>query len=280
MLLIGYGYWGKILHRIFKDEILAICDNNFIELPNYITFNSIDETIKKYKGSKIAIIATPVSTHFEIAKILIENHFDIWIEKPVTDTIEKIDNLIELSEKNKTVIFVNHIYCYDDNIIRIKQINLKDPVNYRSIRLAPGPIRYDTTSIIDLGIHDLSIINFLYPEAELISKDINIIHKDHVLVNFVYNNNFKATVECSWSFPIKKRLIITKYRDNTVVHDSAEKNILRIFDSNLKEINTFETKNETLQNAKKHFLMCIKNRQIPKTNLYNAKKIMEWIYDS
>lgn len=280
MLLVGYGYWGKVLHRVFQNDILAICEVTRIALSDIKTFTSIKDAIKEYEGPKIAIIATPASTHFDLASILIQNGYDVWLEKPAANTAHEIDELIKISEKNNRIVFVDHVYCYDDNIEKIKQLNLLDPIYYRSIRLAPGPVRYDVTSIMDLGIHDLSILNFLYPNVELTSKKIKKLNQDHMLIDLEFDNNLNATIECSWSFPIKKRLIVSKYLNNTIVHDSAEKNVLRLYDSKLKEIDIFEAKSETLQNAKKHFLECIKNRKIPKTNLYNAKKIMRWIYDN
>lgn len=276
MLLVGYGYWGKTLHRIFKNEVVAICDKKYSEA----NYECINIAIKKYKGPKIAIIATPASTHFDIAKILIENKYDIWLEKPATDSIKKIDTLINLSQKNDTVVFVNHIYCYDDNIQKIKKLNLSNPIYYRSIRLSPGIIRNDTSLIMDLAIHDLSIINFIYPNLKLQSKNIEKLNQDHVLINLNFDNKLNAIIECSWSFPIKKRLIVSKYLNNTIVHDSLEENTLRLYNSKLQEISIFKAETETLQNAKKHFIECIKNRKIPETNLYNAKKIMRWIYDS
>jgi predicted dehydrogenase len=277
MLLVGYGYWGKVLHRVFQNDILAICEVTRIALSDIKTFTSIKDAIKEYKGPKIAIIATPASTHFDLASVLMQNGYDVWLEKPAASTVQEIDELIKISEKNNRIVFVDHVYCYDDNIKKIKQLNLLDPIYYRSIRLAPGPVRYDVTSIMDLGIHDLSILNFLYPNVELTSKKIKKLNQDHMLIDLEFDNNLNATIECSWSFPIKKRLIVSKYLNNTIVHDSVEKNVLRLYDSELKEIDVFEAKNETLQNAKGHFLDCIKKRKIPKTNLYSAKKIMEWI---
>lgn len=276
MLLIGYGYWGKILHRVFKNEVIAICDHKFLGADYF----RVDQAVKKHKGPKIAIIATPASTHFDIAKNLIEHGYDIWLEKPATDSIEKIDRLIELSLKNDTVVFVNHVYCYDENIQKIKQMKLSDPIYYRSIRLAPGIIRNDVSLALDLAIHDLSIIEFLYPDLKVCSKKITNLNQDHILLDLEFDNNLNVNIECSWSFPTKKRLIVSKYLDNTFIHDSAEKNILRLYDSKLQEIDAFEAKTETIQNAKQHFLECIANRKIPKTNLYNAKKIMEWIHDT
>jgi predicted dehydrogenase len=284
MILVGYGYWGQVLARVFEQELLSICDVNVNvrkevneKYSNKKVFSNLDDCIKDHRGKKVAIVCNNATAHFDTAKTLLENGYDLWIEKPVVLTIEELDILIYIAEKNSCVVLVDHTYCYDDNIQKIKKIGLGDPLYYRSLRLANGPIRNDVTALYDLAIHDLSIIDFLYPNLKIKTSTLYDVNTDHNILQLKFTNGFKATIEYNWSFPIKKRLIVAKGTNATVVHDSADENILELFDKNLNKLDTYVNKNETLTNVKNHFLMCIECRQLPRTNLYNARKIMGWL---
>lgn len=285
MILVGYGRWGKNLARIFKDQIKTIVDIDQKKLDQarclyqdaLMSTSLFDAVAANRSFQNIALVANTASDHYDTALFLLENNYDLWIEKPVVLSIKQIDVLIKTAEKNSCVVLIDHIYCYDDNIQKIKHIGLGDPIYYRSFRLANGPVRKDITALYDLAIHDLGIINFLYPDLQIQETKMHITSKDHGILELKFSNNFTAIIEYSWSFPIKKRSIIVKGSNMIAVHDSVDQNLLRIFDRNSNVIDSYVTSKETLLNVKEHFLKCVESRTLPLTNLFNSKKIMRWI---
>lgn len=301
ILLIGYGYWGKNLARNFynSNSLYAICEadeNRLLEAqekyPTVKFFNDINLAIKDKNVNAVAI-ATKAKTHYEIAKQCLNMKKDLWIEKPVTENIKQIDELIKLSEKTKTVVFVDYTFCYNPAVRKIKEIDIGTPVYYDSSRISMGLFQHDVDVILDLAIHDVSILNYLYPDLEI--KDRQIIKNSHLgaqanqtLINLVFKNNFTATINCNWLSPVKKRQIILTGTTKSIVYDDISVDKINLYeitdlniDFNLNKLGnmitpTVESK-ESLSIATEHFLNCMSNRLLPITNLYGSKKIMEWI---
>ena len=109
--LIGYGYWGPNLARNFhfnKDlELTAICDLSSDCLkaacklyPQIDCFDNVDDFFANTDVDAVAI-ATPVATHFELAKRAIESGRHLWLDRPMTETVEQGSALIKLAKKKK-----------------------------------------------------------------------------------------------------------------------------------------------------------------------------------
>ena len=81
-----------------------------------------------------------------------------------------IDELIKLQKEN--IVFVDHTFCYHPAVISMKEVNIGKPLYYDSTRISLGQFQTDVDVVLDLVIHDLSIIDFLYPELELDERHI------------------------------------------------------------------------------------------------------------
>ena len=116
LALIGYGNFGKIYFKsIIKSNLfkLNVIFRKNIEGSNRFKILS-KKNLKKF-NIEAAIVCTPVKTHHTISKLLIENKIPIILEKPATDTLSQISNLIRLSKKNKTSVLVNHSDLFNEN---------------------------------------------------------------------------------------------------------------------------------------------------------------------
>ena len=121
--VIGYGYWGPNIVRNFNSAdgatVGMISDMNANTLknkvkkayPNIATTTNIEELINSPEIDAIAIV-TPVFTHFEIAKKALENGKSIFVEKPFTYTVAEAEQLVNLAEKKKLKIMVDHTFLY------------------------------------------------------------------------------------------------------------------------------------------------------------------------
>jgi len=299
ILLIGYGYWGKNLARNFNKELVAICDQDDSKLAlaknlyqNINLYSDINEALKQ-DNIKAVIIATKASTHYDIAIKCLKAGKDLWIEKPVCKNLKEIDELMSEANRSNKIIFIDHTFCYHPAVQKIKQIDIGKPIYYDSLRISLGLFQTDVDVLLDLAIHDVSILNYLYPDLEL--TDRTIIKNNHindkanqVLLNLKFKNNFTATINCNWVSPVKKRQIIITGDKNSIVYDDIDVDKLKIYSTgNIKPdfnanqlgdmlVPKIET-TEALNNAKNHFLYCINNRIQPITNMIQTKKIMEWI---
>jgi predicted dehydrogenase len=105
--IIGYGYWGKNLVRNFyaqkKASLKIVLDFDKQKLesipklyPTVETTTSFDEFLSKIDA---VAIATPVFTHYELAKKCLEAGKHVLVEKPMTSTYAQAQELIEIAEK-------------------------------------------------------------------------------------------------------------------------------------------------------------------------------------
>ena len=194
-----------------------------------------------HPGIKAVVIATKANTHHDIALQALAKEKDLWIEKPVCETLDQINNLIKESEKTKNIIFVDHTFCYNPAVEQLKNIDIGKPIYYDSTRISLGLFQSDVDALLDLAIHDLSIVNYLYPDLEL--KDRTIIKNNHindkanqVIVNLKFTNGFTTTTNCNWVSPVKKRQIILTGDKNSVVYDDIDLDKIKIYSTG--EINS------------------------------------------
>lgn len=299
ILLVGFGYWGKNLARNFNNELVAVCDKEISRLnmakklyPNIEIFQDLDKALRHPQVQAI-LIATKANTHHEIAVQCLEANKDIWIEKPICENLTEARHLEHLAKERDKIIFVDHTFCYHPAVQKIKTIDIGKPIYYDSTRISLGLFQSDVDALLDLAIHDASIINYLYPNLQL--KEKTIIKNYHVndkanqvIVNLKFDNEFTATINCNWVSPVKKRQIILTGEKNSIVYDDIDLDKIKVYDTG--NINTDYNANqvgdicipkiettEALANGRLHFLDCIKNRVQPITNVNQSLKIMEWL---
>ena len=172
--LIGYGYWGKNLARVFGKDLVAICDNDqdnlnkAKKLYDVKYFSNKDELYQSDLDYDTVAIATKADTHFELATTFLIAGKNIWLEKPACIKTKDIEYLIKIRGNNK--VFVDHTFVYHPAIQKIKTIDIGTPLYYDSHRISLGLFQNDVDAILDLAIHDLSIIDYLYPDLVLIRE--------------------------------------------------------------------------------------------------------------
>jgi len=299
ILLVGYGYWGKNLARNFGKNLYAICEADkgrqdaARELyPDVVFYNNLDDALRD-DNIKAVAIATKAASHFSIAKQCIEADMDLWIEKPVCETLEQTYALADLALKHNKIIFVDHTFLYHPAVVKMKKIDIGNPYYYDSTRISLGLFQPDVDVSLDLAIHDTSIINYLYPDLVLSSKDI--IKNNHinntanqVILNLKFTNGFTANINCNWVSPVKKRQIILAGEKGSIVYDDLENDKIKLYETgeidqdfshnSLGDIITPKIKTtEALANGVKEWLKCIDSRERPLTDITNSIKPMEWI---
>jgi len=299
ILLIGYGYWGKNLARNFGSNLSAICESDEERretakqlYPHIDYYTDLDEALADDKIKAVAI-ATKAESHFDIAKKCISAGKDLWIEKPVCETLQQAKNLYELAIEENKIVFIDHTFCYTPAVNKMKTIDIGKPLYYDSTRISLGLFQPDVDVVLDLAIHDASIINYLYPDLQLEEKSIN--KNSHInaqanqaIINLKFTNGFTANINVNWVSPVKKRQIILAGTESSIVYDDIDNDKIKIYhtgkidkDYNANKLGDMIAPEldttEALSAGAKHFIDCCNTRIRPITDITKSIKIMEWI---
>ncbi len=205
---------------------------------------------KDYKDIKstdidAVVIATPLNTHYEIAKYFFNNNKHILIEKPLTSTSGEAEDLIKIAKKNKLVLMVGHVYEYNSGIRALKEIiqngRLGKIYYLKAERMGLGPIRKHASALWDLATHDISILLYLFDRSPIkifaqgwyyIQDNI----EDFVDLNLIFPNNIFCNIYASWFAPEKVRKLIVVGSKAMVVFDDVNKSeILKIYEREIRE---------------------------------------------
>ncbi|MDP5015751.1 MAG: Gfo/Idh/MocA family oxidoreductase, partial [Dolichospermum sp.] len=169
--VIGYGYWGPNLVRNFAEvpetQVVAVSDFQ----PEYLTkvlarYPSIQVTTncqELFENPKIdaIAIATPVSTHFDLALAALRAGKHVLVSKPITATSAQARQLIEEAYRRQLVLMVDHTFIYTGAVRKIRELivnqELANIYYYDSVRINLGLFQQDVNVIWDLAVHDLAI---------------------------------------------------------------------------------------------------------------------------
>ena len=187
--IIGVGRLGSIHLRIYNelkgiDKIYLVDTSNdaLRQWPDYQHFADYRQLIDKVD---LVSIATPTAMHFEIAQFFLKNSIPVLVEKPLTQNLNEAKKLIDLSKKNKTLLFVGHVERYNNAYLAIREI-IKDALFIECHRLSPYPHRsLDISVILDLMIHDLDIILYLIKDRikKIQAKGVRVISSTEDIAN-------------------------------------------------------------------------------------------------
>jgi predicted dehydrogenase len=253
MGVIGYGYWGPNIVRNFhgqeRSRVVAICDKSPKSLQrarqSYPEIRAVDECNDILTAADIDAIAivTPVWTHYELAKIALENGKHVFVEKPFTCTSAQAEELIELAERKKLKIMVDHTFLFTGAVKRIKELidneTLGDLYYYDSMRVNLGLFQHDVNVLWDLAPHDLSIMDYLIkdrPEAVVATgeRHLNGV-ADIAFLTLYYPNNMIGHINVNWLSPVKVRTTLIGGEKKMLVWndlDADEK--LKVYDKGVQ----------------------------------------------
>jgi len=163
--VVGAGHLGrhhiKHLSKHSDVEFVGVFDVNKESLKNICSEFSVDpiENLENLIDSCDGVhIVTPTNTHFDIAKKFLKNKKDVFVEKPMTNTVDEALSLVSLAKKHELILQVGHIERFNPTINKLKE--LVDNPHYIEIeRLAPFQARgTEVPVVLDLMVHDIDLI--------------------------------------------------------------------------------------------------------------------------
>ena len=160
--IIGVGKAGslhlKTLKKIDAIKKIYLIDRQPEKLSTLKGETILSDYTRLKDNLDLAIVATPTSTHYNIARFFLNKGVPVLVEKPLTSALGEADSLIRIAQKRKVLLFVGHIERYNNAYIHAKKI-IKNPQFIECHRLSMYPHRsLDISVVLDLMIHDLDII--------------------------------------------------------------------------------------------------------------------------
>jgi len=190
--VLGAGHLGKIHLRLLnqsdKYELVGFYDPDEINAKKvaaefgYSYFENINNLID---AVDVVDIVTPTLSHFDCAKKAIEKGRHIFIEKPITNTLEEAEELLQLSEKHAVKGQVGHVERFNPAFLAVKD-KIENPMFIETHRLAEfNPRGTDVPVVLDLMIHDIDAILSVVPsEVEKINASgVSVISKSPDIAN-------------------------------------------------------------------------------------------------
>lgn len=312
--LIGYGYWGpNVARNLYKNkeyDFAAICDKKpeRLEIASKVYANAVSY-IENYKeimeNPEIEAVALAVETsaHYQLTKEALLAGKHVYVEKPFTDNVKEAEELFSIAQERRLKIHVDHIMVYHPVIKKIKEIidsgDMGELMYFDCSRINLGNIKNDVSSMWDLSVHDLSIIDYLSDGAEPVSvkamgKKMYSQRESITFLNLDYDS-FLANITSSWLSPIKERRLIIAGTKKMLVYDDVDVlNKLIVYDKgfDLEKLDKMEydefviktrmgdalipklEQGDALFNSLEHFRQCIINDTESRTDAKSAIRML------
>ena len=236
---VGLGNWGKNLVRNFDElgELTWLCDASDTRR---------EEFAKRYRKARMTadfnemlgddsldavVIATPVPTHYPLAKQALEAGKHVFVEKPPAMREIEMVELCALAEERGRVLMPGHLLLYHPAVHKLKDLidsgELGDVLCVYGNRQNLGTIRKDENALWSLGVHDLSVILYLIgekPSAAVANGHAFLTPgvEDVVFCYLEFPSDKIAHMHLSWLDPHKMRKLTVVGRDKMAVFDDME----------------------------------------------------------
>jgi UDP-2-acetamido-3-amino-2,3-dideoxy-glucuronate N-acetyltransferase len=299
--VIGCGTWGKNLVRnFFNLEVLySICDMDS-ELVCKISseYKSVQcecdfERIINNQEIDGIVIATPSHTHYSLTRKALLAGKHVYVEKPIATNSQEAKELVNLAEAKGLVLMVGHLLLYHPAVNRLKSLireGILGEIAYvQSDRLNINYYKNDRSVLWDLAPHDLSMVSYILDKKPLEVKSAvgYSVNNDGIIdithVDLQFEDNIIVHLSDSWIHPLKRVVLLVRGAKATaILDDTFASNKIEIYDDLSSEKKLMDCppyiEIEPLKLECQHFLSCIKNNLIPRTdglNGYETVKILE-----
>ena len=311
--VVGCGYWGPNLIRNFRQlpncHVLICCDQDPQKLdrmkalfPEIQTTHDVNRVIQNPVVDAVAI-ATPVRTHFELAKNVLTYDKHVFVEKPLCDSSDACLELIRLAEAQRRVLMVGHTFEYAAAVNKIREIvkngDLGEILYVLSLRLNLGLFQPDINVVWDLAPHDISIITYVLGKPCLsvncqgrghYRKEI----EDVASMSLSFSDETMAFIQSSWLDPNKVRKTTIVGSKKMLVYDDTEpQEKIKIYDKGIDLPPYYDTYGEfpfsyrygdiyspriqdyePLRLECSHFLECIEKNVTPRSSGYDGLRVV------
>ncbi len=251
--LMGCGYWGpNLLRNLISNtdcEVLSVVepsqDRRDYVKQLYPRIKVTPDAGEVFGDGRIeaVVVASPVSTHYELALAALNSGKHILVEKPIATSVSEVDRIDRISRENGLVAMTGHTFIYNQAVRYLKRImddkELGDIRYIYSQRLNLGRIRSDVDALWNFAPHDISIIQFLLNDPDPISvtsRGMDYVQSgidDVVFMTVEYPGKIMANIHVSWLDPRKIRRMTIVGTRKMVVYDDIAENKISIYDKGI-----------------------------------------------
>ena len=303
--VIGYGYWGPNLVRNFMEAhgstVVCVSDLRPERLAQvqhrYPSVQTVTECEQLFTDPQIdaIVVATPVSSHYDLALAALKAGKHVLVEKPLAASSDLAEQLINEAERRNLVLMVDHTFVYTGAVRKIRELiasnELGEIYYYDAVRVNLGLFQHDVSVIWDLAIHDLSIIDYVLPSKPVAVSATGISHVPGQPENVAYITLFFASaqiahVHVNWLTPVKVRHTLIGGSEKMILYDDLEPSEkLKVYDKGIdvtpepedvyKMLVSYRlgdmwapqlSNTEALQTEALHFIDCIEHNKQPETD--------------
>jgi predicted dehydrogenase len=303
--VVGLGYWGpnwiRNLNQLQRAERLVACDLDRERLDRIghmfsgVELSSSLEDVIEDPDIEAVVVATPVGTHYPIARQLLEAGKSVLVEKPLATSVAQGEDLVRVARRNRALLMVGHTFEYSAPVLKLAEViasgELGEIFYISSIRANLGLFQRDVNVAWDLATHDISIILMLMgrtPEAVSCQGRSHYREgvEDVAMLELHFSGNVIAFIHVSWLDPNKiRRTTIVGSRKMLVYDDTDPHEKVRIYDKGVSVQRYYDTyadfqlsyrygdvhsprveETEPLRVECEHFINCIEHGQEPRTD--------------
>jgi predicted dehydrogenase len=222
--IIGGGYWGEKLLRVFRSldgvQVHAVCDadpQRRAIVDGDIRFFANTAELLRDNDIDTVLVATPPSTHYSLARQVLAAGKHCWVEKPLAMHADEAHELVDIAAQHRLTLFVDETFLYDPLLQQAKRWiddgRLGQLYHLSFERLGMGRIRRDSNVWWNSAPHDLSILRYLAPAAvEAVHVDaFSYLQKglaDMAVASVRLGGGISAHIYLSWLSPLKVASIV------------------------------------------------------------------------
>ncbi|HET8924048.1 MAG TPA: Gfo/Idh/MocA family oxidoreductase [Candidatus Acidoferrum sp.] len=238
--LIGLGYWGpnlaRVLNQSSRSQFIACCDldarkveKTIRQYPNLQGFESAEAFLDS--NIEAVFIATPISSHYELAIQALRRGKHVFVEKPLADSFAKSRELVELAQNVGRTLMTGHTFVYSPPVVRVKELidsGELGSLHYLSFsRVNLGLYQKDVDVVWDLAVHDVSILLYWLGEFPLRACSfgrscVQKAKRDVAYLWFQFPSGVVASCEVSWLSPYKMRRTCVVGSKRMITYDDTE----------------------------------------------------------
>ena len=297
----GLGYWGPNLARNVaacpRTELAALCDRDVDRLDR---LGAVHPTARRHTDAAglfaddevdAVAIATPVGSHFALARAALEAGKHVLVEKPLTASSDEAAQLRDLAAAQGLALMVDHVFLYSPPVMKLVELHasgeLGDLLFIDSVRINLGLLQEDVNVLWDLAPHDLSIIDRLLGRAPVGVVAAGTSHAPSGLASVAYLHldygDMLASVHVNWLSPVKIRHLLVGGSRRSVLYDDLNgSEPLKVYDRGVDVscdpegrraalvsyrsgdvISPNVDRSEPLQNMISHFAQCVETGEEP-----------------
>lgn len=286
--VVGAGKWGVNLIRTFAQlGVLAAIVEKDTEKGYALAreykvdyYQDIEDML--VRDIDAVAVATPVYSHYEIAKQVLLAKKDVFVEKPLATNAAQAQELVQLADESNLVLMVGHLLLYQPAITFIKETLLTGKIgqafSLTQVRRSLGTIRKEENVLFSLGVHDLAVLDYLVQDEVdriIVSSQCIISEQiaDDMSVHLHYRSGVQAHLQLNWLWPYKERQLIILGEKGALLFNELQQEVSYCQNFGNKDGTVtqkghdviFSDQTPPLTLELQHFLECCEHRTIPRS---------------